>query len=324
MKLRESPRSLILFLVILVITCSLLWYFVGQNKSQSTPVASGVEVVQSVQSVVAPTAPIAPAAPVPVVLKTTEITYVVQRNDWLSKIAMRNCTSVAELVEKNKIQNPDHILVGQSLKFSKAEDCKAQVPVVKKSSTKQQVVVSENQEPTAVITVPTRNTADDTMCQNAGWKISDFSEKTIAVANCIKRNYGSLISSGIKSIDARISHREVVARIIVESNGNPNALNVSSQCKGLMQLQSATARHYGVNLAKIYDPKENIFGGIRVMSAYTYRMNDGDEDRGRVAYNAGPHSKVFRNPNFDPSKFPYTIAVRNVRRVLDEKGYSLD
>ncbi len=317
-KWRESPRSSLLFLVILITTAVLLWYFVSQSQQKSSFMKPVAETVQSVPATITTTVSISP-----VVEKPTEVTYVVKTNDWLSKIAVRECTTVAELVSKNAIKNPDLILVGQTLKFSKVEDCKAQVPVVKKSSAKSPVTSNEV-EPESVFSKLAKNTSDDTECQNAGWKITDFSEKTMAVANCIKRKYGSMISLGVKTIDPRISPLEVVARMIVESKGNPNALNRGSQCKGLMQLQPGTASDYGVNLSKIYDPKENIFGGIRVMSAYTYRMNNGDEDRGRVAYNAGPYNKIFRSPKFDPSTFPYTIAVRNVRHVLDSKNFTVD
>jgi soluble lytic murein transglycosylase-like protein len=111
--------------------------------------------------------------------------------------------------------------------------------------------------------------------------------------------------------------------MIIESKGDPLALNKESNCKGLMQLQPGTAKQYGVDLKKIYDPRENIFGGIRVMSDYTYRLFGGDMNSGRVAYNAGPNNEVFRQKNFDPAHFKYTRQVRDVLNVLETHKFSL-
>ena len=77
----------------------------------------------------------------------------------------------------------------------------------------------------------------------------------------------------------------VQAIIKVESNYDPTAVSVKD-CKGLMQLHPDTAQRFGVG--NVFDPAENIEGGVRYLS---YLMKNFDElDLVLAAYNAGENA----------------------------------
>ena len=77
---------------------------------------------------------------------------------------------------------------------------------------------------------------------------------------------------------------ELVRAIVrVESNYNPYAVSPRG-ARGLMQLIPATARRFGVT--DIFDPEENLGGGIRYLK-YLMGMFDGDLQLSLAAYNAG-------------------------------------
>ena len=99
----------------------------------------------------------------------------------------------------------------------------------------------------------------------------------------------------------------VRAVIKVESNFNPAALSPANAC-GLMQLIPGTAERMMVT--DIYDPRQNIFGGVRYLRVLANLFN-GDLELTVAAYNAGENA-VVRYGGIPP----YEETQNYVRRVL--------
>ena len=93
-----------------------------------------------------------------------------------------------------------------------------------------------------------------------------------------------------------------------ESAFDPNAISVVG-ASGLMQLMPATAREMYVK--DIFDPKDNIEGGVRYLRVLANEF-DGDMVKMVAAYNAGPEAVKRYGGQVPP--FPETQAY--VRKVI--------
>lgn len=103
----------------------------------------------------------------------------------------------------------------------------------------------------------------------------------------------------------------VLAVVSVESGFQPRAISRKG-AQGLMQLMPPTARELGVQNA--FDPKQNLDGGSRYLSALVARYG-GDLTKALAAYNAG-QGAVDRHRGVPP----YRETRDYVRRVLRKYG----
>ena len=99
----------------------------------------------------------------------------------------------------------------------------------------------------------------------------------------------------------------VKAVIQIESGYNSNALSHAGAI-GLMQLMPATASRFGVK--KIYDPQENIYGGVQYLR-FLLHLFKGDLTLAVAGYNAG-EGAVQRFKGVPP----YTETQNYVKKVL--------
>jgi len=97
------------------------------------------------------------------------------------------------------------------------------------------------------------------------------------------------------------------AIIFAESGYNPKAKSKKG-ARGLMQLMPSTAKSLGVE--DIYDPEENIDGGVRYFRSLLDRF-EGDVQLALAAYNAG--SRHVRNYEGIP---PFKATQRYIKKVL--------
>ena len=97
------------------------------------------------------------------------------------------------------------------------------------------------------------------------------------------------------------------AIILAESGYNPKAKSKKG-ARGLMQLMPSTAKSLGVQ--NIYDPEENINGGVRYFRSLLDRF-DGDVQLALAAYNAG--SRHVRNYEEIP---PFKATQHYIKKVL--------
>jgi len=99
----------------------------------------------------------------------------------------------------------------------------------------------------------------------------------------------------------------VKAVVAAESSFEPAAVSPAG-AKGLMQLIPKTAR--AMQVAEIFAPRDNVFGGTRYLRLMANRFN-GDVRLAVAAYNAGPRA-VERNGGVPPFQETQTY----VKRVL--------
>jgi soluble lytic murein transglycosylase-like protein len=108
-------------------------------------------------------------------------------------------------------------------------------------------------------------------------------------------SYHQIISAKAKKY--KVESSLVYAVIKVESNWNPEAISRKG-AKGLMQLMPSTAKD--MNVKNIFDPEENIDGGIRYLRYLLDKFN-GDVTLTLAAYNSGP-TKVKKCNRIPPIK----------------------
>ena len=120
------------------------------------------------------------------------------------------------------------------------------------------------------------------------------------------QRYAPIIDTAARAygVDKNLVH----AVISAESAYNPVALSKAG-AMGLMQLMPDTARRYGVK--NIFDPSENIHGGVRYLRDLLVMFN-GNIELAVAAYNAGENA-VIKYGNKIP---PYAETVHYVPKVL--------
>jgi soluble lytic murein transglycosylase-like protein len=107
----------------------------------------------------------------------------------------------------------------------------------------------------------------------------------------------------------RIPEPFIRAVIHVESNYDPRVVS-SAGARGLMQLMPAVEKD--MRVANVFDPRENIMGGTRLLRVLANRY-EGDLVLTIAAYHAGPGS-LAKYGNQVP---PYTNTRKYLRMVLD-------
>lgn len=154
--------------------------------------------------------------------------------------------------------------------------------------------------------------------------IATPSETVVAAASSKERSidwlarsaqYDGVISGAAKS--ATIQAALVRAVIVVESGFNPRAVSKKGAI-GLMQLQPATAKRYGVK--NIYDPEQNVRAGARYLSDLLVRF-DSNLELALAAYNAGEEAVERYGRHVPPFRetLAYVPSVMRVyQRLMDQ------
>jgi soluble lytic murein transglycosylase-like protein len=127
--------------------------------------------------------------------------------------------------------------------------------------------------------------------------------------------YDGVIKGAAKA--ATIQAQLVRAVIVVESGFNPRAVSKKGAI-GLMQLQPATAKRYGVK--NIYDPGENVRAGAHYLSDLLARF-DSNLELALAAYNAGEEAVERYGRHVPPYRetLAYVPSVMKVyQRLMDQ------
>jgi soluble lytic murein transglycosylase-like protein len=127
--------------------------------------------------------------------------------------------------------------------------------------------------------------------------------------------YDGVISGAAKA--ATIQAALLRAVIVVESGFNPRAISKKGAI-GLMQLQPATARRYGVK--NIYDPEQNVRAGAHYLSDLLTRF-DSNLELALAAYNAGEEAVERYGRHIPPyaETLNYVPSVMRVyQRLMDQ------
>jgi soluble lytic murein transglycosylase-like protein len=130
--------------------------------------------------------------------------------------------------------------------------------------------------------------------------------------------YDGVITGAAKA--ATIQAQLVRAVIVVESGFNPRAISRKGAI-GLMQLQPATAKRYGVK--NIYDPTENVRAGAHYLSDLLARFGSNLE-LALAAYNAGEDAVERYGRHVPPYRetLAYVPSVMKVYQRLMEQAHA--
>ncbi len=123
--------------------------------------------------------------------------------------------------------------------------------------------------------------------------------------------YDEVISGAAKA--STIAADLLRAVIVVESGFNPRAVSKKGAV-GLMQLQPATARRYGVK--NIYDPEQNVRAGAHYLSDLLTRF-DSNVELALAAYNAGEQAVEHYGRRIPPYRETQSY-VPNVLRIYQK------
>jgi soluble lytic murein transglycosylase-like protein len=121
--------------------------------------------------------------------------------------------------------------------------------------------------------------------------------------------------------DATIQAALVRAVIVVESGFNPRAVSKKGAI-GLMQLQPATAKRYGVK--NIYDPEQNVRAGAHYLSDLLVRF-DSNLELALAAYNAGEEAVERYGRHVPPFRetLAYVPSVMKVYQRLMDQAHAI-
>ncbi len=127
---------------------------------------------------------------------------------------------------------------------------------------------------------------------------------------------------GVIGLAAKASTIEAAllrAVIVVESGFNPRAVSKKGAV-GLMQLQPATAKRYGVK--NIYDPEQNVRAGAHYLSDLLVRF-DSNKELALAAYNAGEEAVERYGRQIPPYRetMSYVPNVLRLYQRLMDKSY---
>lgn len=124
-----------------------------------------------------------------------------------------------------------------------------------------------------------------------------------------QRNRSSKYDEVIAKHSRKYSVDPILVKAVIQVESNFDERCTSHKgARGLMQLMPETARRF--NVAKIFDPEENIRGGVAYL-AYLISYFTGDLHKALAAYNAGENA-VLRHGGIPP----FSETQEYVRRTL--------
>jgi len=169
-------------------------------------------------------------------------------------------------------------------------------PVAKQRAISPLRVVQAPPRPPVLTTVAFQSARPVTSsdCSTAGDQRKKWWPRVPEIADCIRATHGHILQQAVKY---GVPEKMIIAIIIKESEGDPKKVSSTGCCVGLMQIdQGATARKYGLDPARLFEPRENILGGAKVLADYSRRA--GSIETGLMWYFAGPAGPMENAPDY--------------------------